>query len=315
MKIIITEFNWPSGNQLLQEKGWQVVYDPELWTNREKLQSELKDADAIIVRNQTKVDVELIQAAPRLKVIGRLGVGLDNIDLEATAQRGIVTVFGKNANATSVAEYVIGSIFQFSRKIRDASHDVKAGGWNRKAFTGVELFGKTLGLIGVGEISHRVAIRAKALGMNIIGYDPFVAPYDFPVMESGIELMEYEAVVQNADFLSLHVPLTRGTKNLINEHILHRMKSTSIIINSSRGGIINEFDLFHALKNNKIAGAILDVLEDEPPNENHPLLTLENCIITPHIAGLTEESQSRTSELVSKAVISELEGKVSLCRV
>ncbi|OXM16295.1 hydroxyacid dehydrogenase [Paenibacillus herberti] len=315
MKAIITELNWPIGIELLQEQGWEVLYDPELWKDRERLQMELQNAEVIIVRNQTKVDAELLGWGNQLRVIGRLGVGLDNIDLQTAADRNIPIIFGKNANATSVAEYVISGLFASARFLHGADRDVKSGGWNRKKYTGVEVAGKTLGLIGVGEIGHRVAVRARALGLKVIGYDPFVAPYDFPAAESGIELVEMDRVLAESDYISLHVPLTAHTRHLFNREIFHKMKRTAIIINSARGGIIHEVELNEALENGVISGAILDVLEQEPPPPDHPLLKRPNCLITPHIAGLTEESQIRTAELVSNEIISEMEGKPSLCRV
>jgi D-3-phosphoglycerate dehydrogenase len=315
MKIVITESIWPIGIQILKEKGWTVTYDPELWNDPERISVELENADALIVRNQTQVNEELLSYAKRLKVVGRLGVGLDNIDVNFTSEKKIVVVFGKNANATSVAEYVISALFSNYRLLSQGSEDVKKGNWDRKRFTGHEAFGKTLGLIGIGEIGHRTAVRAKALGVRVLGYDPYVTPYDFPVMESEIQLVSLEEVIEKSDFVSLHVPLTSETKNLINLDIMGKMKPSSVIINTSRGGIINEDDLYIALQNNVIGGAVLDVLEKEPPSLNHPLLHLDNCIITPHIAGLTEESQVRTSKMVVGEVIKELEGKVSLCRV
>ena len=314
MKIVVTELNWPVGIEMLQDKGWEVLYDPELWKDRVRLQAELRQADAIIVRNQTQADAELIAWGQRLKVIGRLGVGLDNIDLQAADERRIPVVFGKNANATSVAEYVISGIFALSRLLNEAADSVRTGAWNRKQFTRTEVAGKTLGLIGVGEIGHRVAARAKALGMKVCGYDPFVLPYDYPVMETGIERAGLDQVLTTADFISLHVPLTPQTRNMMNRDAFRKMKRGAILVNSARGGIVNEADLNEALESGEIAGAVLDVLEREPPAPDHPLFLRTNCLITPHIAGLTEESQVRTAELVSAAVINELEGKVSLCR-
>ena len=314
MKVLITELNWPIGIELLEAKGWDVHYDPGLWKDREALLELIPSADALIVRNQTRVDAELIGRGGRLKVIGRLGVGLDNIDLGAAAERNIPVVYGRNANAASVAEYVFAAMFAFARRIREAAADVRSGGWDRRGFTGVELAGKTLGLIGVGEIGHRVAVRAKAFGMNVIGYDPFVAPYDFPAAETGISLADLDRVLAESDFLSVHVPLTRETRNMLDMGAFRKMKRGAVLINSARGGVVNEADLNEALASGAIAGAVLDVLETEPPAKDHPLLKRDNCLITPHIAGLTEESQSRTAELVSREVIRELEGRVSLCR-
>jgi D-3-phosphoglycerate dehydrogenase/(S)-sulfolactate dehydrogenase len=315
MKIVITELNWPEGIEILEAKGWDVVYDPALWQDRARLRDELRNADALIVRNQTQVDAELLGWEHRLKVIGRLGVGLDNLDLPSAAARGIPIVYAKDANAISVAEYVLAGIFQFCRKLREGSADVKTGGWNRKLFTGEELYGKTLGLIGTGEIGHRVAARARAMGMHVIGFDPFVTPYSFAVMETGIEPVELDRLFRESDFISLHAPLTPDTRNLINADAFRRMKPSAVVINSARGGLVNEADLNAALERGTIAGALLDVLEQEPPPKDHPLFRHDNCIITPHIAGLTEASQQRTSRMVSVEVARELEGRPSLCRV
>jgi D-3-phosphoglycerate dehydrogenase len=315
MKVVVTELIWPVGIERLEKMGCTVFYDPGLWKDSEALAEQLKDADALIVRNQTQVTKELLDHGRQLKVIGRLGVGLDNLDLSAAAKKNVVVVFGKNANATSVAEYVISAIFTCIRSLAEASVNVKQGHWDRKRFTGGEISSKTLGLIGVGEISHRVAVRANALGMRVMGYDPFVSPYDFPIAETGVELVDLERLFSESDFISLHVPLTELTRNLIDKDALTRMKSSAYVINSSRGGIINEDELGAALENKQVAGAVLDVLEQEPPMADHPLVKLNNCIITPHIAGLTEEAQVRTSELVANEVIRELEGNVSLCRV
>ncbi|MCM3748770.1 hydroxyacid dehydrogenase [Paenibacillus pasadenensis] len=315
MKAVITELNWPVGIELLEEAGWNVLYDPVIWQNRERLKAELHNADVLIVRNQTKVDQELLGWGSRLRAIGRLGVGLDNIDLQAASEREIPVIYGKNANATSVAEYVISGIFAASRLLREADTDVKNGGWNRRKYTGTELFGKTLGLIGVGEIGHRVAVRARALGLHVVGYDPFVAPYDFPAAESGIQLADLKRVLAESDYISLHVPLTADTRYLLNRDAFHQMKPGAVLINSARGGIVHEHDLNDALQNGTIAGAILDVLEQEPPPPDHPLLQRDNCLITPHIAGLTEESQVRTAEMVSREIIGEIAGRRSLCRV
>ncbi|RSL33528.1 hydroxyacid dehydrogenase [Salibacterium salarium] len=307
MKVVISELNWPVGIDLLKEKGFDVIYDPELWKNREALEKEVEHADALIVRNQTQVDETLLRKGPQLKMVGRLGVGLDNIDLDALATFNVELTTAKNANAISVAEYVLSAMFHVTRPLKEASEDVKAGNWNRRRFTTGELYGKTLGMIGIGETGQRVAARAKALGLNVIGYDPFVKPYDYPVMETGIDTMEVEEVLKKSDFVSLHVPLTPQTKNLLNKDRMKQMKPNSWIINSSRGGVVNEDDLCDILKDQVIEGAFLDVIENEPIHENHPLLDIDQCYITPHIAGLTEEAQSRTSKMIAEAVIEKLD--------
>ncbi|MFZ4451254.1 hydroxyacid dehydrogenase [Salibacterium aidingense] len=303
MKIVITELNWPIGMDLLKEEGFEVLYDPDLWKKRGELEDALQDAAALIVRNQTSVDERLLQKGVHLKAVGRLGVGLDNIDLEAAKRADIEVITAKNANAASVAEYVMSAMFHVTRPLGAAAQDVKAGRWDRRGFTKGELYGKTLGLVGTGETGLRAAGRAKALGMKVIGYDPFVKPYDYAVMETGIEMMALDEVLQHADFVSLHVPLTPATQYLMNRDRLQQMKPASWIINSSRGGVIKEDDLFHAVENGEISGAFLDVIENEPIDPTHPLLSLENCFITPHIAGLTEEAQSRTSKMIAEEII------------
>ncbi|GAB6180107.1 hypothetical protein JCM14036_14260 [Desulfotomaculum defluvii] len=312
MKTVVTELIWEEGLEILRELG-EVVYDQNLWKS-DNLAEAIKDCDALIVRNQTKVTEELMAQAPNLKVIGRLGVGLDNINVAAAKAKGIPVVFARNANAVSVAEYVFSAMFSFSRPLEKATQDVKQGNWNRKLWTREEIYGKTLGLIGVGEIGARLASRAKAMGMNVLGFDPFLPPYELACTDIGVCMTSLEKVLAESDYVSLHVPLNDKTRNLINKDSLSTMKKTSYIINTARGGVINEEDLYEALKANTIAGAALDVLAKEPPTGNK-LLELDNVILTPHIAGLTEEAQVRTSELVARECIKVLRGQGSMCVV
>lgn len=314
MKILITELIWPIGIEKLKEFA-EVEYDPMLWNNRDLLLEKVKDVDALIVRNQTKVDRELLLEAKNVKVVGRLGVGLDNIDLTHSRELGKRVVYARNANAISVAEYVMGAMFEASRSLALANANVKMGHWDRKRFTGGELYGKTLGLVGVGEIAHRVAKRAAAFGMNVVGYDPFLTEYDYPIAETNIRLTSFEDLLKASDFISIHVPLTPVTHSLFSYPQFSQMKNTSYIINTSRGGIIDEKSLYEAVSSSGMAGAYLDVLEEEPANPTNPLLQEENVIITPHIAGLTEESQHRTSVLVAEEVRKVLQGENALCIV
>lgn len=315
MKILVTELMWEDGIEVLRDKGYTVDYDMELSRKREELLSLLPDYDAVIVRNETKVDTEFLDTAKKAQVIGRLGVGLDNIDLKATRERNIPVVSARNANATSVAEYVMAAMLNASRALSDADADVRQGNWDRKFFTGSELYNKTLGLVGMGEIAHRVAKRAKAFGMRVIGYDPFVAPYDHVVQETGIEQVDLDEVFNQSDFISVHVPLTPATRHLINRDKLDLMKPHAYLINSARGGIIHEDDLVEAVANNKIAGAYLDVLEKEPVDINSPLLKYDAIRLSPHIAGLTVEAQSRTALLIAHEVDRVLTGGRSLFTV
>lgn len=316
MRALITEIIWNEGIEELTKQGFEIDYDETLWKQREKLLEMVKDYDAIIVRNQTKVDFELLEAGTRLKVVGRLGVGLDNIDTSTAQKRGIQVVYARHANATSVAEYVMSAILNANRPLYLASDDSKAGNWDRKKFTGAEIANKTIGLIGLGEISHRTAKRALAFGMRVIGFDPYITENDYIVTETGVQVKEsLEEVLTEADFVSIHVPLTPTTHYLISETELKLMKSTSFIINTSRGGIINESALASALTRHSIAGAFLDVLEVEPISLSNKLLYCETAVITPHIAGLTKESQIRTSVLVAKEVGKIVKGEHSLCTI
>ena len=314
MKVLVTELIWPEGIKELESFG-EVIYDPQLWQRPEELREQVASSDALIVRNQTRVDAALVEAAPSLKAVGRLGVGLDNIDLEATRAKDIPVVFARNANAVSVAEYVMAAMLECSRNLSAGNRDVRAGNWDRKRFTGSELYGKILGLVGMGEIARRVARRADAFGMRVVGYDPFVAPYDYPVVEMGVELVDMDQLLQAADFLSLHIPLNKGTRDLFSFSTFERMKSNAWLINTSRGGVVNEADLARALDEDLIGGAVLDVLEEEPPASDHPLLRHERVILTPHVAGLTEEAQVNTSVLVAREIVKVLQGEPSLCVV
>lgn len=316
MKILITELMWDVGIKELEQKGFTVHYDKNLSKNRSKLLSIISEYDGLIVRNQTKIDKELLEKANKLRGIGRLGVGLDNIDLQAAKRQQIKVVTAKNGNATSVSEYVLATMMDACKNIPEAADDVQKGNWDRKRFTGTELNGKTLGLFGLGEIANRVARRAKVFGMNVIGLDPFVTSYDFVLAETGVERVEtIEDLLKVSDFISIHVPLTESTKNIFNYNTFAQMKSNSYLINTSRGGIINEQDLCKAIESEQIAGAYLDVLEQEPITNDSPLLSIKNIKVTPHVAGLTEESQVRISRLVATEVAKVLNDELSLCTV
>ena len=314
MRVVVSELIWPEGLAELEASA-SVEYDPELWSDPETLRKKVESADALIVRNQTSVDAALLQSGEALRAVGRLGVGLDNIDLDAACARSVPVVFARNANAVAVAEYVMAAVLDRSRTLRDANDDVRAGNWDRRRFTGTEVYGKTLGLIGVGEIAQRVARRAQAFGMRVVGYDPYVAPYDYPVVETGVELMALDSVLDVSDFVSLHVPLNPGTRGLLSLPTFRKMKPGAWLINTSRGGVIDEADLSRALDEALIGGAVLDVLEREPVQEDNSLLKQENVVLTPHIAGLTEEAQVNTSVLVAREVLKVLHGKPSLCVV
>ncbi|MGP4041117.1 hydroxyacid dehydrogenase [Gracilibacillus sp. D59] len=314
MQVLVTELIWKDGLDRLTKIA-DVYYDDSLWNKHEELHEKVKDVDGIIIRNQTKITPLLLEKAKRLKVIGRLGVGLDNIDIQACKEKGITVVYAQNANAISVAEYVMSAILSFRRNLYEADISVKQGNWDRRHHTGYEVYGKTLGLVGVGEIAHRIAKRALPFGLEVLGYDPFRSSYDFQVAETGIQLASIDELLTKSDYVSIHVPLLESTQNMFNLETLKLMKSSSCLINTSRGGIIDEDALNIALDSHYIAGAYLDVLNAEPPAKDNKLLTNNKAIFTPHIAGLTEESQVRTSILVADEVLKVLNGESPLFAV
>ncbi|GIV83197.1 MAG: hypothetical protein KatS3mg052_0204 [Candidatus Roseilinea sp.] len=308
MPILITEW-MPIGVDHLATFD-ATTYDPQLWRDRARLLAQLVDCTALIVRNQTRVDAALLAHAPRLRVVGRLGVGLDNLDLEALRARGITVVTGGNANAIAVAEYTLAAMLTLARRLPAADHHTKGGGWDRAAFgAGCELHGKMLGLIGLGDIGARVARRALAFGMRVAAHDPLITPHHFAAAELGVTLAPLDHLLSESDFISLHVPLLPTTRHLINADRLARMKPTAVLINTSRGGIVDEAALEDALRAGRLGGAALDVRAQEPPEQPDPLAEFENVLLTPHIAGLTAESQARVCMAVAEDVMRVLRGE------
>lgn len=307
--IVVTEMLAPPGPELLEASGRPVKLDPTLWRDPARLHLLLGEAEALIVRNQTRVTAELLGAAPRLRVIGRLGAGLDNIDLEAARARGITVTSARNANAMAVAEYVLAAMLHIARNLAAADASVRAGKWDRVQFGGTELWGRTLGLVGVGEIGRRVAKRAQSFGLTVIGYDPLVGPYDFAPAEQEITLVPLDELLARADVVSLHVPLLPATRHLINAERLSQMRPHAVLINTSRGGIVDEVALLDALTGGRLYRAVLDVSEFEPLLAESPLRSCEAVILTPHVAGLTAEAQERTSRLVISDVLRVLSGE------
>nr|WP_174261961.1 hydroxyacid dehydrogenase [Rhodomicrobium vannielii] len=279
-----------------------VVYDPDLVDKPDALLAESADAEALIVRNRTQVTGALLDAAPRLRCVGRLGVGLDNIDTAACKARGIAVYPATGANDISVAEYVIASALLLTRGAFGASAELAQGRWPRQALMdGGEIFGKRFGLVGFGAIARQVARRSAALGMTVAAHDPFIANDD-PVWAQDfgrVERLDLDALLETSDIVSLHVPLTDATRGLINERALGLMKPHAILINTARGGVANEQALARALVEGRIGGAALDVFEAEPFPQGYAsrFEGVPNLILTPHIAGLTAEANRRVSEI------------------
>jgi D-3-phosphoglycerate dehydrogenase len=305
--ILVTENI--SGAAMEKLRGsFSVAFEPELWKSPDALKRRIGEFIALIVRNQTKVDAELMDAASKLQVIGRAGVGLDNVDVDAASARGIVVCFTPEQNSLSVAELTLGLMLSLARRIPQANNSAHQGKWERQNFTGVELFGKTLGLIGLGRIGSLAAARASAFGMDILVHDPQMRPDSLPVIHSRATLVSLDDLLSLSDYVSIHVPETRQTKNLLNDQRLARMKPTAFLINTSRGGVIEEAALIRALREKKIAGAALDVRATEPPAPSE-LEQMDNVILLPHIAAFTDEGQRRVVECVCTDVAAVLRGE------
>ena len=268
-------------------------------TDRAALLSALATADAILVRSATQVDAEAIAAAPKLKVVARAGVGLDNVDIKAATAAGVMVVNAPTSNVISAAELAIGLIFSTARFIPDANSSLKAGQWKRSQFTGVELYEKTIGIIGLGRIGTLVAQRLAGFGARLIGFDPYVTPAR--AEQIGVELATLDEVMEQSDFITIHIPKTSETTGMISTAQFAKAKPNLRIVNASRGGIIDEAALFEALSSKQIAGAGLDVFVSEPPTGN-PLLTLGNIVVTPHLGASTDEAQEKAGISVAKSV-------------
>ena len=299
-KVLVREEIAEAGIRLLRDRGFEVDVDGD---------SDLTEAigryDALIVRSATKVTADLIARADNLKVIGRAGVGIDNVDVDAATRRGIVVANAPESTVISAAEHTIGLLVALTRNIPQAHAALKQGRWERKAYGGVELADKTLGVLGFGRIGQQVARRAAGLGMRVVAYDPFVPPDRF--RELGVERVESDdEVYAAADFLTLHLPLTDETRKSINANAFGKMRDGVRIVNAARGALVDEDDLLDALKSGKVGGAALDVFSTEP--YSGPLLELDNVVVTPHLAASTEEAQDRAGVIIAEQVAAALQG-------
>jgi D-3-phosphoglycerate dehydrogenase len=290
---------------------FDVLYQPELWKAPDLLGEKIKDCRALIVRNQTPVTASLIDSAQDLLVIGRAGVGLDNVDAKHAEQAGIVVSFTPDQNAISVAELAIGMMLSLARFIPAADQDTKSGNWNRHKYVGTELYGKTLGIVGAGKIGYLTARRAMAFGMRVLAYDPFLSQDNILLSEMQAELVDLDELLARADVVSCHLPATPQTKGLLNAARFAKMKPGAFFINTSRGKVVSEPDLVDALKSGIIGGAALDVRSKEPPVSGE-LETLPNVILTPHIAAFTHEAQDRVTRAIFDDVSRVLDGKPAI---
>jgi len=306
-RIVVAEF-LPDEHLERLRATFDVVYDPDLYADRARLYQMVTGAEAIFTRNRTRVDAELLAAADQLQVVGRLGVGLDNIDLEACSQAGVVVIPALGGNAVSVAEYVVGAMLTLVRGVFAMTGSMVAGEWPRQGHAfGRELQGMTLGLVGYGSIARQVAARARGFEMRIVAHDPFIPPDD-PAWRAA-ERLDLDELLAVADVVSLHTPLTGETVNLIDASALEKMRSNAILINTSRGGTVDEVALAVALRDGVIGGAALDVFAAEPLRSGPAakFAGLQNLILTPHLAGNTHESVDRVAHMIVDAVLEVLE--------
>lgn len=300
--IVISEFMDEAAVDGLAT-AYDVLYDPDLADRPDALAAAAADARALIVRNRTRVGRDLLDAAPRLRAVGRLGVGLDNIDLAACAGRAIEVLPAIGANDVAVAEYVIAAILVLRRGAYAATPAMAAGDWPRQRLIGREASGATLGLIGFGAIARKVAVRAAALGMEMVAHDPHLSADDPAWEEYGVARLEdLDRLLAVSDAVSLHVPLNDATRGLIDAGALGRMKAGAILVNSARGGVVDEPALSAALKSGRLGGAALDVFESEPLGPRNAFDGVPNLILTPHIAGVTAESNRRVSAVTAANV-------------
>lgn len=287
---------------------FDVTFLPDLWKDSARLSQSIGDFRALIVRNQTQVTAPLLAAAKKLVVVGRAGAGLDNVDVAAATNAGILVTSTPDQNAISVAELAMGLMVSLARMVPAANEDTKNGNWNRQRFLGTELYGKTVGIIGAGKIGYLTARRAQSFGMKVLAYDPFVSRDSVLLSELQAELVSLDNLLSRADVVSCHLPATAETAGLLNAACFGRMKSTATFINTSRGEVVVERDLLAALKDGRIAGAALDVRSTEPPQVGE-LESLPNVIVTPHVAAFTHEAQNRVTKAICEDVVRVLDGK------
>ncbi len=288
--------------------AFDVTFEPELFRNPQRLRELLPAYRALIVRNQTSVDAPLIASGKNLIVIGRAGVGLENVDHQAASDAGIVVTFAPEQNSISVAELALGLMLALARMIPAADRSTRGGGWDRRRFTGTELFGKTLGIVGLGRIGFLTAMRARAFGMDVLAHDTHVNPDAFTVSEARARLVSLADLLERSDYVSVHVPETAQTIGLFNDDRFASMKPSAYFINTSRGKVVDEDALVRALVGKRIAGAALDVRTTEPPAAG-PLAEMDNVILTPHVAAFTTEGQDRVVTCVCRDVAAVLNGE------
>jgi D-3-phosphoglycerate dehydrogenase / 2-oxoglutarate reductase len=293
-------------NEILQKNGLKITYEPEI--TPDQIKEKISNFDIVVVRSRTKITKEMIDRATQCKIIARVGVGLDNIDVDAAKAKNIRVINAVEGAMNAVAELVLGLMLSMAREIPRADREIRNGKWLKKELMGIELSGKYLGIVGLGNIGKRLAKLARGLNMNIIGFDVMPIADDF-ARDVGLIKADIDTLISSADFISFHVPLTDATHHLVNAKRISTMKKTICIINTSRGEVIDEDALYDALKEGKIAGAALDVFEKEPAVGNK-LATLPNVICTPHIGAQTKEAQTLAANVIGEKIIMILRGTI-----
>lgn len=299
MKVLVSDPLAEVGVKIFRETPG-IEMDMKVGMKPDELKEIIGQYDGLAVRSETKVTAEIIAAAANLKIIGRAGIGLDNVDIPAASQRGIVVMNAPEGNTITTAEHAVAMMMALSRNIPQATASLKEGKWEKKKLQGRELFNKTLGLIGAGHIGSIVADRAKGMKMNVIVYDPYLKQEMIERLE--LEPVSLDELFKRADYITIHTPKTKETTNLINARTIAKMKKGAMLINCARGGIVNEDDLYEALKSGHLAGAALDVFDKEPPGENK-LMTLPNFICTPHLGASTQEAQENVSRDIAEQMV------------
>jgi D-3-phosphoglycerate dehydrogenase len=304
--VLICDEVAPVLNKILAENGLKVTYEPEI--TPDQIKEKIGQFNIVIVRSRTKLTKELIEKADNCKIIGRVGVGLDNIDQDAAKAKNIRVINAVEGAMTAVAELVLGLMLSLARQVPRGDRAIRNGQWLKKELKGTELKGKYLGIVGCGNIGKRLGRLAKGLNMNIIGFDVIPIDEEFS-KDVGLMKADLDTLLQSSDYISLHVPLLDSTHHMINKEKLSIMKNNAKIINTSRGGVIDEDALYDALKNGKLGGAALDVFENEPAT-NSKLTTLDNVILTPHIGAQTKEAQSLAANVIAEKIIQILRGVI-----
>jgi len=304
--VLICDEVDPVLNKVLQENGLKISYEPEI--TPQELQEKISDYNIVIVRSRTTLTKEIIQKADKCEIIARVGVGLDNVDQEAAKAKNIRVINAVEGAMNAVAELVLGLMLSLARQIPRGDRGIRNDKWLKKELKGTELKGKYLGIIGLGNIGKRLGRLARALNMNIIGYDVIPIDPEFS-KEVGLMKADLDTLIQSSDYISVHVPLLDSTYHMINAEKISKMKKAAKIINTSRGGVIDEDALYDALKNGNLGGAALDVFEKEPAT-GHKLVELDNVILTPHIGAQTKEAQSLAANVIAEKIIQILRGVI-----